>query len=88
MSSPIREKTARAEADLLAFIKKCEEENRAHFDALLKNSPQFHENGVKTDFKQKDDKIHAKENKTRNKPFFERFCLRALKWYHAKRVED
>lgn len=88
MSSPIREETARAEMELLAFIKKCEEENRKHFDTLLENASQFHENGVKTDFKQKDDKIHAKESKRQNKPFFERFCLRILKWYHAKRFED
>ena len=88
MSSPLREKQRAAEADLLMFIKKCEEEKRAHFDALLENISQSNKNGVKTDFKQKDDKIHAKENKTQNKPLFERFCLRILKWYYAKRRED
>ena len=88
MSSPLWEREAAATNDLLEFIKKCEEEKRAHFDALLENISQSNENGVKTDFKQKDDKIHAKENKTQNKPLFERFCLRILKWYYAKRRED
>lgn len=31
---------------------------------------------------------NPEENKTRSKPFFERVCVRALKWYYAKRFED